>query len=396
MNLSKTYPTMTDVVEQFLPAYKERYKLSPEQASVCRSIIQCQTDVLGGEVLHCDGCGHELTRYHSCGNRHCPRCKQQATEQWTARQLDALLPVRYYHLVFTLPHELNGWVQLHPEVIYNRLFQAVSETLKQFSHHHRRLQGQLGLTGVLHTWGQTLFRHVHLHCLIPGIALKADQAAVEQTHSDYLYPVEALKKVFRGKMVSLLRDSVRQGQLQRLRNKDAVDTLLDTIMAKKWSIYIKPYLKEPESIVRYLSRYTYRIAISNQRILAVDAQEVTFRWKDYADHEQQKVMHLAGVEFLRRFLLHVLPSGFKRIRHYGFLANCVRQSKVALLRQLLKVKATRVAIIKTGLPDSKTGLNTVLNRIGCPQCKKQTMRVLQSILPLKYRRQLLQPSTELL
>jgi len=392
MNFSKTSATMADVVEQFLPAYKARYKLSPEQASACQSIIQCQTDVLGGEILHCDGCGHELTLYHSCGNRHCPRCKQQATEHWTERQLEALLPVTYYHLVFTLPHELNGWVQLHPEAIYNLLFQAVSETLKQFSQHHRRLRGQLGLTCVLHTWGQNLFRHVHLHCLIPGIALKADQTAFEQTQSEYLYPVDALKKVFRGKMVGLLRDSYGQGQLQRLRNINEVNTILNAVMAKKWSIYIKPYLKKPESIVQYLSRYTYRIAISNQRILAVDEQEVSFRWKDYADHEQQKVMHLDGVAFLHRFLLHVLPRGYKRIRHYGFLANCVRKSKVALLRQLLKVKARRVVEIKTGSVESKTGLNSIC----CPKCKKETLRVLQSILPLKYRRRLLAPSAELI
>lgn len=387
MNYSKKSPTMTDVVEQFLPAYKERYALSPEQASVCQSIIQCQTDILGGEVLHCDDCGHELIRYHSCGNRHCPRCKQQATEQWTERQLDTLLPVMYYHLVFTLPHEFNGWVQLHPKVIYTLLFQATSETLKQFSQQHRRLRGQPGMTCVLHTWGQNLFRHIHLHCLIPGIALKADQTSFEQTQSEYLYPVDALKRVFRGKMVSLLRASYQQGELERISNKNEVNTILDTVMAKNWAIHIKPYLKKPENIVRYLSRYTYRIAISNQRILAVDKQEVTFRWKDYADHDQQKTMHLDGVEFLHRFLLHVLPSGFRRIRHYGFLANCVRKTKVALLRQLLKVKEPGVIKIKTSSLESKTGLHY----IACPKCNKEYMCVFQSILPLKYRRQSLKP-----
>ena len=392
MNLSKISPTMTDVVEQFLPAYKERYALSPEQASVCQSILQCQTDILGGERLHCDDCGYEMTHYHSCGNRHCPRCKQQASEQWTERQLEAVLPVMYYHLVFTLPHEFNGWVQLHPKTLYNLLFQAVSDTLKQFSQQHRRLQGQLGLTCVLHTWGQNLFRHVHLHCLIPGIALKADQTSFEQTQSDYLYPVEALKKVFRGKMVSLVRARYQQGELQRISNKNEVNTILDTVMAKKWSIYIKPYLKKPETIVRYLSRYTYRIAISNQRILVVNEQGITFRWKDYADHDQPKVMHLDGVEFLRRFLLHVLPGGYKRIRHYGFLANCVRKIKVALLRQLLAIKGHPVTEAKLNASESDIRDDCVY----CPKCKKATMRVLQWIMPLKYRRQLLVPSTELI
>ena len=243
------------------------------------------------------------------------------------------------------------------------------------------------MTCVLHTWGQNLFRHIHLHCLIPGIALKADQTSFEQTQSEYLYPVDALKRVFRGKMVSLLRASYQQGELERISNKNEVNTILDNVMAKNWGIHIKPYLKKPENIVRYLSRYTYRIAISNQRILAVDKQEVTFRWKDYADHDQQKTMHLDGVEFLHRFLLHVLPSGFRRIRHYGFLANCVRKTKVALLRQLLKVKEPGVIKIKNSSLESKTGLHY----IACPKCNKEYMCVFQSILPLKYRRQSLKP-----
>jgi hypothetical protein len=392
MNFSNTSPTMTDVVEQFLPAYKERYALSPEQASVCQSILQCQTDILGGETWHCDGCGHEFSHYHSCGNRHCPRCKQHASEQWVAQQMNTVLPVIYYHLVFTLPHELNGWVQLHPEIIYTVLFQAASETLKQFSQHHRRLRGQLGMTCILHTWGQNLFRHVHLHCLIPGIALKPDQNGFEQTQSDYLYPLNALKKVFRGKMVSLLRERYQQGALHRISHKKEVKMILDTVMTKQWSIHIKPYLKKPETIVRYLSRYTYRIAISNQRILAVDEQGVTFRWKDYADHDQQKTMHLDGVEFLHRFLLHVLPKGYKRIRHYGFLANCVRKSKVALLRRLLaiKVHCAPEVVLDPSLSSAR------LNTIECPKCKKAAMRVVQIILPLKYRRRLMEPSTELI
>lgn len=386
MNLSNTACTMTDVVKQFLPAYKKRYTLSPEQASVCQSIIQCQTDVLGGEVYRCEGCGHEITRYHSCGNRHCPRCKQQATKQWAEQQLDTLLPVRYYHLVFTLPHEFNGWVHLHPRTLYNLLFQASSDTLKQFSQHHKRLQGQLGMTCVLHTWGQNLFRHVHLHCLIPGIALKPDKCSFEQSQSDYLYPVEAMKRVFRGKMVSLLRESDKQGELQRISNKHEVNTILDTVMAKKWSIYIKACLKKPESIVRYLSRYTYRIAISNQRILAVNKQGVTFRWKDYADHAQQKVMYLDGIEFLHRFLQHVLPCGYKRIRHYGFLANCVRKIKVALLRQLLAVNLRGQTVTTFNSSES----NIRQNELCCPNCKKATMYVCQSIFPQKYRRKLLE------
>lgn len=268
---------MAAVIRTFLPAYRQRYHLSPQQASVCQSILQCQTEALGGEQMRCESCGYEQPHYHSCGNRHCPRCKQKASEQWQAKQLAAVLPVHYYHLVFTLPHEFNAWCQLHPKVMYGLLFKAVWQTLSRFSRAHKRLRGQLGITGVLHTWGQNLQRHAHLHCLIPGVALKPGHDAVETTQSDYLYPVNALKKVYRGKLVSLVREAYQQGKLFRITRANELDTTLATVMAKDWSVYIKPHLKKPETVVKYLSRYTYRIAISDQRIVKVDAQAVTFR-----------------------------------------------------------------------------------------------------------------------
>ena len=375
---------MTQVIQDFLPAYRQHYQLSSEQASVCQSIVQCQTESLGGEVSQCIACGYEQRLYHSCGNRHCPRCKQKASEQWEDKQLEALLSVRYYHLVFTLPHEFNTWCQLHPKEVYSLFFKALWETLALFSKTHKRLRGQLGVTCVLHTWGQNLQQHVHIHCLIPGLALKEGYDAIETTQSDYLYPVNALKKVFRGKRVSLLRSAYQQGQLFRIIRDNEVNKVLDEVMRKKWSIYIKPYLENPETVVKYLSRYTYRIAISNTRIIKVDEQSVTFHWKDYADHNRKKIMILEGVEFLRRFLMHVLPSGFMRIRHFGFLANCVRQVRVPLLRQLLKITGNlpRVAkVIKPSEPEKLTCL--------CPSCHQGNMRSLYQIPSLKHRRQLL-------
>jgi len=199
-SLSTTATNMSTVLQHFLPAYRQRYRLSPEQASVCQSIIQCQTQALGGDHRQCTACGYQQSLYHSCGNRHCPQCKQNASQQWEEKQLDALLPVTYYHLVFTLPHELNAWCQLHPKTLYTLFFKAVWQTLSQFSKTHKCLRGQLGVTCVLHTWGQSLQQHIHLHCLIPGVALKSNHSAIETTKSDYLYPVNALKKVFRGKI----------------------------------------------------------------------------------------------------------------------------------------------------------------------------------------------------
>ena len=382
-SFESTSADMTQVIQDFLPAYRQRYRLTPDQASVCQSIVQCQTEDLGGEYSQCTACGYEQRLYHSCGNRHCPRCKQKASEQWEDKQLEALLPVRYYHLVFTLPHEFNAWCQLHPSEIYSLFFKALWQTLSQFSKTHKRLRGQLGVSCVLHTWGQNLQRHVHIHCLIPGVALKEGHDAIESTQSDYLYPVNALKKVFRGKMVSLLRNAYRQGELFRITRDNEVGKVLDEVMRKKWSIYIKPYLENPETVVKYLSRYTYRIAISNYRIIKTDGQNVYFHWKDYADNNRKKIMKLEGVEFLRRFLMHVLPSGFMRIRHFGFLANCVRGKRVTLLRQLLKVadslSSTVTQIMKPREPEKTTCL--------CPSCHQGNMRSLYQIPSVKKRRQ---------
>lgn len=373
---------MAHVIRHFLPAYRQQYTLSPEQASACQSIMQCQTEALGGDLMVCNHCGYEQRYYRSCGNRHCPRCKQQASEQWEQKQLEALLPVRYYHLVFTLPHEFNAWCQLHPEEMYRLLFKAIWQTLSKFSRTHKRLRGQLGITCVLHTWGQNLQQHIHMHCLIPGVALNDNHEAVETTQSDYLYPVKALKKVFRGKMVSLIREAYQQGQLSRITRVGEINRILNKVMRKSWSIYIKPYLKNPETIVKYLSRYTYRIAISNYRIIKVDEQGVTFHWKDYADNNKKKIMTLAGVEFLRRFLMHVLPAGFMRIRHFGYLANCVRQKRVNLIRQLLAAVGSLLKSTKT-----EGALKPVNTACVCPACHKKALRSVQSFLSLKQRRQ---------
>ncbi len=372
---------MRQVVEQFYDAYRQQYKLTPEQASACQSILQCQTEALGGYVQSCSHCHYQQTHYCSCGNRHCPLCKQVATDDWLKKQQDNLLAVPYYHTVFTLPHEFNGWVRLHPQVMYKILFSSVWQTLRAFSMQHRKPKGQLGVTCVLHTWGQDLNQHVHLHCLIPGLTLSLDKQQIQFAKGNYLYPIKALQRKFRGKLVSLVRQAYQAGELFRIKQPQQVKQVLDEVMKKTWVIYIKPYLEKPSTILQYLSRYTYKIAISNQRIISVDQQGVTFSYTDYADNDKRKVMQLDGVEFLRRFLQHVLPKGFMRIRHYGFLANSVRKKRLHVIRQLLG--SLEGVEIKHKIKKSQdiTGKEEQL----CPKCQQGYMHIILHIKKVKRR-----------
>jgi len=293
------------IVERFLSGLRKGQRISPDQAATCQNILNCHTAVLGGLDYACDQCQSRYPRYHSCRHRHCPQCQQTASHRWVeARQYD-VLPVAYYHLVFTLPHDLNGWAQCHPEVIYHRLFRCVWECLDDYSRCNRQLQGKLGMTAVLHTWGQSLNQHVHLHCLIPGGAIGA-QGSFITTRRDFLYPQRVLAKLFRGKMVSALRQDYEAGKLHRIA-PDQIDAVLDKLMQTSWVIHTKPQPRQADTVLRYLARYTHRTAISLSRIGSVDQTTVRFRWKDYRD-DQSKTMTLPGEEFLRRFLLHVLPK----------------------------------------------------------------------------------------
>jgi hypothetical protein len=257
-----------------------------------------------------------------------------------------------------LPHELNGWVQLHPDVIYNLLFQAVWKTLKAFGADRKRLHGQLGVTAVLHTWGQNLSQHVHLHCLIPGGALGEGQ----QWHpakSNYLFPIQALSRHYRGNLVSALRCSADKGQLKRVTHSDEVDRVLNQLMQKDWVVYSKPCINRTDSVIGYLAGYTHRIAISNQRIIGIDKDQVQFRYKDYRNN-QSKIMALDCNEFIRRFLLHVLPKGLMRIRHYGWLANRCRKASLKIIRQILATPA----------PATPANVADVVLTYPCPKCRK--------------------------
>lgn len=356
------------------------HRLSPRQWQVCSHLQACRTEALGGLQWHCDHCDYDLPQYHACRDRHCPRCQQRASRRWCESQQAAVLPVTYYHLVFTLPPTLNPWVQLHPDVIYRLLFHSVWATLKAFAADPKRLNGELGMTAVLHTWGQNLTQHVHLHCLIPGGALSP---AGQWTHaqSTYLFPVRALSRVFRGKMVSALRAAYQHGELHRITWPGDVDNTLATLMQTDWVVYSKACVSHTDTVVAYLARYSHRIAISDRRIVAMDAERVAFRYKDYRDHDRQKVMWLSGVEFIRRFLLHVLPKGLMRLRHYGFLANRCRADKLRRIRAVLEQAnaSTPVRHDATGnAPD------TAFDGYPCPQCQPGTVRVLYPLAPNRW------------
>lgn len=238
------------ILNQHLPAYQQHHHLNPQQQKVCHHIQQCRTEQLGGLQQQCSHCGFNSPQYHSCRDRHCPQCQGQAQIAWGEKQIQSVLPVNYYHLIFTLPHHLNNWIERHPEVIYQQLFQSVWRTLDRFGQDPKRLNGTLGMTTVLHTWGQNLSRHVHLHCLVPGGAI-SKQGKWNAAKSNYLFPVKALSRHFRGNMVSLLRKASQQGQLKGITRVGEIDQVLDSLMKTEWVVYTKAFLKQPETVVHY-------------------------------------------------------------------------------------------------------------------------------------------------
>jgi hypothetical protein len=365
------------IIERFLPRLKVQKQISPDQATTCQNIPNCHTQVLGGMDYACDQCESRYPRYHSCRHRHCPQCQQTASRRWVEARQNDVLPVPYYHLVFTLPHELNGWAQCHPEVIYRRLFRCVWESLDHYSRCNRQLQGKLGMTAVLHTWGQTLSQHIHLHCLIPGGAID-EQGDFATTRRDFLYPQRVVAKLLRGKMVSALRQDHEAGKLHRIA-PDQVDDVLDQLMRTDWVIHTKPHLRQADTVLRYLARYTHRTAISLSRIESVDQTSVRFRWKDYRDN-QSKTMAVSGEEFLRRFLLHVLPKGLMRIRHYGYLANRVRVKHLKHIRQRLAIQPGGESRAK---PDGDYAMPV---KQPCPKCQLGVLHFVGEILSARKRR----------
>jgi hypothetical protein len=337
---------VADVFRAYVPAYLEAFGdvTSAEQQRVLRDLMRCRTAALGGHVAECDQCGHRVIVYNSCRNRHCPKCQAAARAAWLAKQAEDLLDVEYFHVVFTLPDPLGPVAVQNRRAVYNTLFQAAAQTLSQVAADPRHLGAEIGFLTVLHTWGQTLRLHPHVHCVVPGGGLAPDGSRWVSCRPGFFLPVRILSRVFRGKFLALLqatydRDKLRfHGQQQALAEPAVFRRWLDELRAVDWVVYAKPPFGGPEQVLKYLARYTHRVAIANQRLRKLEEGKVHFQWKDYAHGHAEKVMALGAVEFIRRFLLHVLPSGFVHIRHYGFLANRSREGKLSRCRRLLAAR----------------------------------------------------------
>jgi hypothetical protein len=330
---------VADIFRRYGPDYRRTHRLPLHHHRVMNAIEWCRTAALGGHVDACDACGHLRISYNSCRNRHCPKCQGQARAQWVAARQAELLPIEYFHVVFTMPEQINALMRWNQRLLLNLLFKAVSETLLAFGQRH--VGGELGITAVLHTWGQTLMEHPHLHCIVTGGALSTDGRRFMRCPTGYLFPVRALSQVFRGKYCAWLQQAYNRGRLTSsaglpmLASPARFAQYLRELRTQAWVVYAKRPFAGPEQVIGYVGRYTHRVAISNQRLLAIDDGRVSFQWKDYRDAHKQKVMTLDATEFIRRFLLHVLPPAFVRIRHYGLLANGRRNSKLARCRELL-------------------------------------------------------------
>jgi hypothetical protein len=379
--------------DAFLDLYGDT--LSPEQRRALNDIAACRTAALGGHVEECDRCGHRQIAYNSCRNRHCPKCQATAAAQWMEAREAELLPVEYFHVVFTLPALLGPIALQNPREVYNILFRAAAETLQQIAADPKHLGAEVGFLAVLHTWGQNLEHHPHVHCVVPGGGLSPDGSQWIACEPGFFLPVRVLSRVFRGKFLAMLRDAFDRGRLsfhgklRALRDADEFQRRLAAGAQTEWVVYAKPPFGGPEQVLKYLARYTHRVAISNRRLVALEDGEVTFHWKDYAHGGGQKTMTLKATEFIRRFLQHVLPSGFVRIRHYGFLANRVCQEKLALCRALLGVGTTPepLAADSSAEPEERDVERPPVAPL-CPSCGEGRMVIIETFpaMPVERRK----------
>jgi len=335
---------VADIVRAAGEAFIERNRhwLRWKHVKVLRAIQRCRTAALGGHLDECMRCGHRVPiSYNSCRDRHCPKCQTAARDRWIAARRQELLPTRYLHVVFTLPHRLVPLLLQNKKILYDLLFRSSAESLLEVAGNPRRLGAEIGFFSVLHTWSQKLTAHPHVHCVVPAGGLSPDHARWMRSRDNYFLPKEVLQEVFRGKFVNALKEAFRNGQLhfhgdlKLLAQTKTFAAWLRPLYRQDWVVYLKHPFGGPQYVLQYLGRYTHRVAISNHRLVSFADGQVTFRWRDSAHHNEQKLMTLSVDEFLRRFLLHILPKGFVRIRNFGFLANRRRATLLPLCFQLL-------------------------------------------------------------
>jgi predicted Zn-ribbon and HTH transcriptional regulator len=377
-------PELAEIFRRYGEEYRERASLSYKKIKVMRHIETCRTAELGGHVEQCNECGFERIAYNSCRDRHCPKCQTITKEQWLNDRKAELLPCGYFHLVFTLPHELNPIILCNKKVALSILFAAVNETLQAFAQDPQwRLEGKLGFIAILHTWSQVLLDHFHLHCLIPAGVLSLTKDRWIPARDSFLFRVESLAKEFSNRYLRKMKKAYHKETL--IFPGNTVDyefpkkfgQLLEAVSEKKWITYAKRPFAGPEQVLEYLGRYTHRVAISNNRIISCDNGEVTFTYKD-PDRKETKQMTLAADEFIRRFLLHVLPSGFMKIRYFGFLSHTNKKQSIPLLRELIDPDADLPKKLKETVQEMMFRL-TGEDITCCPECKKGKMKTIREL-----------------
>jgi hypothetical protein len=393
---------VAEVFRQHGDAFLERYGdvLSPEQRRVLHDIIVCRTAALGGHVEACDQCGHQRVAYNSCRNRHCPKCQATTAAQWMEAREAELLPVEYFHVVFTLPPALGPIALQNRREVYGLLFRAAAETLQQIAADPKHLGAEIGFLAILHTWGQNLQHHPHVHCVVPGGGLSLDGTRWITCRPGFFLPVRVLSRVFRGKFLALLRSAFDRGRLSfhgklvALADPSGFQLQLAASAKTEWVVYAKPPWGGPEQVLKYLARYTHRVAISNHRLVGLEDGNVRLHWKDYAHGGGQKTMTLKATEFIRRFLLHVLPSGFVRIRHYGFLANCVCREKLAVCRALLGAETTPEPVASEPRVEPEETAERQATPQVCPSCGVGRMVIVECVRTIPVNRSKLEPVLE--
>ena len=381
--MSRPSIEMADVFRLYGDQYRRDHpELSTVQHRAITAIQRCRTAALGGHLQECEHCGHRIISYNSCRNRNCPKCQSSAAKRWLEQREKEILPVPYFHIVFTVPHEIAQIALGNQKVIYSILFRSVAATLLKVSKNH--FGAEIGFLAILHTWGQNLNYHPHIHCIVTGGGWNCDQKRWIASGKKFFLPVAVLSRVFRGKFLSSLRAVYAvgklkfSGQLSQIVNRCCFNTFIKPAANSNWVVYCKPPFGGPSQVLRYLGRYTHRIAISNNRLLRLDNDKVFFHWKDYRDASKNKIMSLSAQEFIRRFLMHVLPTRFVRIRHYGFLSNRKKICSLENIRSSL-CKPQNCQSLTTDAPIYQQHFELFL----CPNCKQGYLITLQLLAPIQ-------------
>ena len=390
--MNRHRPEVADVFASYGSSYQTAYGTSAVQRQVLGDLAVCRSAALGGHKKQCEQCGHEEISYNSCRNRHCPKCQAACRAQWLEAKAADLLNVPYFHVVFTLPSAVGPLALQNKRVVYGVLFRAVSETLSTIARDPKHLGANIGFLTVLHTWGQNLHHHPHIHCVVPGGGIALDGSHWVTCRENFFLPVRVLSRLFRQKFLAYLSEAFNNGalhfhgRLEALAERRNWCRLLAKLGSSDWVVYAKPPFGGPTQVLKYLARYTHRVAISNRRLVSLENGKVTFRWKDYANGNRSRTMTLDAAEFIRRFLLHSLPKGFQRIRQYGFLANRVRQEKLSLCRELLSdsnegaMSGDLIAVENMG-NDVEPRQEATVTDEACPACQKGRMVVVEVIIP---------------